>query len=42
LNSISINNAIILSAHKKQMIDIPVDGDEYWALLEQYIADAQK
>ena len=42
LNSISMNNAIILSAHKKATVDIPVDGDEYWSLLEQYIADAQK
>lgn len=39
LNSVAINNAIILSAHKRQMVDLPFDGDEFAALLEQYIAE---
>jgi len=42
LNSIMIDNAVILSAHKKQMVDIPVDGDEFFALLQQYIDEAEK
>ncbi|MCY3798980.1 MAG: Gfo/Idh/MocA family oxidoreductase [Chloroflexi bacterium] len=37
LNSVAINNAIILSAHKRQMVDLPFDGDEFVALLERYI-----
>ena len=40
LNSVAINNAIILSAHKRQMVELPFDGDEFAALLEQYIAEA--
>lgn len=40
LNSVAINNAIILSAHKRQMVELPVDGEEFAALLEQYIADS--
>ena len=39
LNSVAINNAIILSAHKRQMVELPFDGDEFVALLEQYIAE---
>ena len=39
LNSVAINNAIILSAHKRQMVDLPFDGDEFAALLDQYIAE---
>ena len=39
LNSVAINNAIILSAHKKETVEMPVDGDEFAALLEQYIAN---
>ena len=39
MNSVAINNAIILSAHKRQMVDLPFDGDEISALLEQYIAE---
>ncbi|MCY3833141.1 MAG: Gfo/Idh/MocA family oxidoreductase [Chloroflexi bacterium] len=38
LNSVAINNAIILSAHKRAMVELPLDGDEFSALLEQYIA----
>ena len=38
LNSVAINNAIILSAHKRQMVELPFAGDEFAALLEQYIA----
>ena len=39
LNSVAMNNAIILSAHKRQMVELPFDGDEFAALLEAYIAD---
>ena len=39
LNSVAINNAIILSAHKRQMVELPIDGEEFAALLEQYIAE---
>lgn len=39
LSSVAINNAIILSAQKRQMVELPVDGDEFAALLEQYIAE---
>ncbi len=39
LNSVAINNAIILSAHKRQMVDLPFDGEEFAALLDQYIAE---
>ena len=39
LNSVAINNAIILSAQKRQMVDLPFDGDEFAALLDQYIAE---
>lgn len=38
LNSVAINNAIILSAHKRQTVELPFDGDEFAALLEKYIA----
>jgi len=38
-NSIAINNAIILSAHKQGMVELPFDPDEFAALLEQYIAE---
>ena len=40
LNSVMINNGIILSAHKRQTIDIPFDADEFAALLQQYIMQA--
>ena len=39
LNSVAINNAIILSAHKRQMVELPPSGDEFAALLERYIAE---
>ena len=39
-NSVMINNAIILSAHKRQTIDIPFDADEFAALLQQFIKQA--
>ncbi len=39
LNSVAINNAIILSAQKRQMVELPLNGDEFAALLEQYIAE---
>ena len=37
LNSVAINNAIILSAQKRQMVELPLDDAEFTALLEQYI-----
>ena len=40
LNSVAINNAIILSAHRRQMVELPIAGEEFAALLEQYIADS--
>lgn len=39
LNSVAINNAIILSAQKRQMVELPPDGAEVAALLDQYIAE---
>lgn len=39
LHSVAINNAIILSARKRQMVELPPDGAEFAALLEQYIAE---
>ncbi len=38
LHSVAINNAIILSAQKRQMVELPPDGAEFAALLDQYIA----
>ena len=38
LNSVAISNGIILSAHKKAMVELPFDADEFAALLEHYIA----
>lgn len=40
LNSVAINNAIILSAQKRQTVELPLDGDEFAALLEEYIAES--
>ena len=37
LNSVAINNAIILSAHKRSMVELPFHGNEFAALLERYI-----
>ena len=42
LNSITINNAIILSAHKRETINLPLDEDEYAVLLQQYIDEADR
>jgi predicted dehydrogenase len=42
LPSVMINNSIILSAHKKQTITLPIDGAEYEALLQEYIEEAAK
>ena len=39
LRSIMLNNAIILSAHKKQTVSLPIDADEYADLLSRYIAN---
>ena len=38
LNSITLNNGIILSAHKRQTIDLPIDAREFADLLAQYVA----
>ena len=38
LNSVALNNAIILSAHKGAPVELPLDGAEFVALLGQYIA----
>lgn len=38
LNSVMLNNAIILSAHKRQAVSLPIDADEYADLIAQYIA----
>lgn len=40
LHSIMLNNSIILSAHKKQSVDLPIDGDEYADLIQQYIIES--
>ncbi len=39
LNSVMLNNAIILSAHKRATVELPIDGAEYADLLAQYIAE---
>ncbi len=38
INSVAINNAIILSAHKNDCVTMPLDGNEFAELLAQYIA----
>lgn len=40
LNSVAINNAIILSAHKRQMVELPFDAEEFAALLERNIENS--
>ena len=42
LHSIMLNNSIILSSHKQQSLDLPIDGDEYARLIQQYIVEAAK
>ena len=42
LHSIMLNNGIILSAHKQRRLDLPIDGDEYARLIQQYIVEAAK
>jgi predicted dehydrogenase len=42
IQSVMINNSIILSAHKKQTVTLPIDGDEYVELLQHYIEEAAK
>lgn len=42
LYSIMINNGIILSAHKKQTVSLPIDGDEFADLLQLYIDESAK
>ena len=42
LNSIMINNGIILSAHKRQTVSLPIDGDEFANLLQRYIDESAK
>ena len=40
LHSIMLNNSIILSAEKRQTVDLPIDDGEYADLIERYIAQA--
>ena len=40
LASIMINNGIILSAHKRQTVSLPIDGDEFADLLQRYIEES--
>ena len=42
LNSIMINNGIILSSHKRQTVSLPIDGDEFANLLQRYIYESAK
>lgn len=42
INSVMIQNAIILSSHKKETVTLPIDGDEYWALIQHYIEEAKQ
>ena len=35
-----LGNAIILSAHRRQPVDLPLDGDAYEALLEKLIGES--
>jgi len=37
LNSVILNNAIILSAHKQATVSLPIDAQEYADLLQAYI-----
>ena len=37
IHSVALNNAMILSAHKRAMVDLPLDGAEIAALLQAYI-----
>ena len=39
INQVMLGNAIMLSAHKRQTVSLPIDGGEYAALLAQYIAN---
>lgn len=38
LNSVILNNAIILSAHKNAAVSLPIDAQEYADMLQAYIA----
>ena len=40
IKQVLLSNAIMLSAHKGATLDLPIDGAEYAALLERYIAAA--
>ena len=42
LASIMINNGIMLSAHKRQTVSLPIDGDEFANLLQFYIEQSAK
>ncbi|MDE2952369.1 MAG: Gfo/Idh/MocA family oxidoreductase [Chloroflexota bacterium] len=42
LHSIMINNGIILSAHKRETVSLPIDGDEFVDLLRLYIEESAK
>ncbi len=38
INSVMLANAIILSSHQKETIELPLDGDAFVALLDSFIA----
>lgn len=42
LHSIMINNGIILSAHKRETVSLPIDGDEFADLLQSYIEESAR
>lgn len=39
IHQVMLGNAVMLSAHKGQTVSLPIDGEEYAALLERYIAN---
>ena len=42
LNSIMINNGIILSSHNRQTVSLPIDGDQFANLLQRFIDESAK
>ncbi len=42
INGLSIANAMMLSSYKKDWVDLPNDGEEYWALLQSRIAVSRR
>ena len=37
INSLSIANAMVLSSWTDDWVDLPIDGDKYWELLQERI-----